>query len=53
LPWRPDLFALGPKLWPHLAASDGMPSSAQSLLGIIMFGLLGASLFHFARKKLD
>ena len=53
LPWRADLFALGPKLWPHFAASDGMPSSAQSLLGVIMFALLGASLFHFARKKLD
>jgi LPXTG-motif cell wall-anchored protein len=30
-----------------------MPTSAQSLLGIIMFALLGASLFYFARKKLD
>jgi uncharacterized oligopeptide transporter (OPT) family protein len=53
LPWDPHLFALGPRLWPSLAASDGMPSGAQSLLGVIMFALLGASLFHFARKKLD
>jgi putative OPT family oligopeptide transporter len=45
LPWRPDLFALGPKYWPNLAQSN--------LFGIIMFALLGASLFHFARKKLD
>jgi LPXTG-motif cell wall-anchored protein len=30
-----------------------MPTSAQSILGIIMFALLAASLFHFARKKLD
>jgi len=55
LPWPENLFALGPKLWPALAASDKlpMPTSAQSLLGVIMFGLLGASLFYFARKKLD
>ena len=45
LPWRADLFSLGPKYWPGLAASN--------LFGIIMFVLLGASLFHFARKKLD
>src|SRR5262250_1834120 len=45
LPWRPDLFALGPKLWPGLAQSN--------LFAVIMFALLGASLFHFARKKLD
>jgi LPXTG-motif cell wall-anchored protein len=30
-----------------------MPTSAQSILGMVMFGLLGASLFYFARKKLD
>jgi LPXTG-motif cell wall-anchored protein len=30
-----------------------MPTSAQSLLGIFMFALLAASLFYFARKKLD
>jgi hypothetical protein len=45
LPWRADLFALGPKYWPALANSN--------LFGIIMFALLGASLFHFARKKLE
>jgi hypothetical protein len=45
LPWRPDLFALGPKFWPGLAASN--------LFGMIMFALLGASLVYFARKKLD
>ncbi|HXL21317.1 MAG TPA: oligopeptide transporter, OPT family [Candidatus Dormibacteraeota bacterium] len=53
LPWSDKLFALGPRFWPSLAASDKMPTSAQSLLGIIMFALLAASLFHFARKKLD
>jgi uncharacterized oligopeptide transporter (OPT) family protein len=45
LPWRADLFSLGPKYWPNLAQSN--------LFGIIMFALLGVSLFHFARKKLD
>jgi len=30
-----------------------MPTSAQSLFGVFMFALLGASLFYFARKKLD
>ncbi|HEY2460729.1 MAG TPA: oligopeptide transporter, OPT family [Candidatus Acidoferrum sp.] len=55
LPWSPKLFSLGPKLWPSLAANDQlpMPTSAQSLLGILMFGLLAGSLFYFARKKLD
>ena len=45
LPWRPDLFAYGPKLLGPLAASN--------LFGIFMFALLAASLFYFARKKLD
>ncbi len=45
LPWRPDLFAFGPKYFGPLAASN--------LFGIFMFLLLGASLFYFARKKLD
>jgi len=45
LPWRPDLFSFGPKLLGPLAVS--------SLFGIIMFALLAASLFYFARKKLD
>jgi putative OPT family oligopeptide transporter len=45
LPWRPDLFSLGPKLFGSLATNN--------LFGLIMFLLLAASLFHFARKKLD
>lgn len=45
LPWNPAQFALGPNHWPGLAASN--------LFGVIMFVLLGASLFYFARKKLD
>jgi len=45
LPWRPDLFAFGPKLLGRFAISN--------LAGIIMFALLAASLFYFARKKLD
>ena len=54
LPWRPDLFAIGPKHWPWLAPSDiPIPTSAQSLFGLFMFLLLAASLFHFARKKLN
>jgi len=59
LPWPEKLFALGPKvwakLWPALVPNDKlpMPTGAQSLLGVVMFVLLAASLFHFARKKLD
>ncbi len=45
LPWRPDLFSFGPKLLGPLAVSN--------LFGVIMFALLAASLFYFARKKLD
>jgi putative OPT family oligopeptide transporter len=45
LPWRPDLFAFGPKLLGPLATSN--------LFGVFMFVLLSASLFYFARKKLD
>ena len=45
LPWRPDLFSFGPKLLGSLAISN--------LFGLFMFVLLGASLFYFARKKLD
>ena len=45
LPWRPDLFSFGPKLFGSLAVSN--------LFGIFMFGLLAVSLFYFARKKLD
>src|SRR6266576_720391 len=55
LPWSDKLFAWGPKYWPSLAARvDNLPpASAQSLLGIFMFALLAASLFYFARKKLN
>ena len=55
LPWPEHIFALGPKYWAAFAANDKlpMPTSAQSLLGVVMFALLAASLFHFARKKLD
>jgi len=55
LPWPEKLFSLGPKFWPLLAPNDKlpMPTSAQSLLGVLMFALLAASLFYFARKKLD
>jgi putative OPT family oligopeptide transporter len=45
LPWRPDLFSFGPKLLGFLAVSN--------LFGVFMFVLLAASLFYFARKKLD
>ena len=44
LPWRPDFFAVGPKLFGHLATSN--------IFGAIMFVTLAASLFYFARKKL-
>ena len=44
LPWRTDLFAFGPKLLGSFATSN--------LAGLIMFLLLAASLFYFARKKL-
>jgi putative OPT family oligopeptide transporter len=45
LPWRPDLFAFGPKIFGSLATSN--------LFGIVMFLFLAGSLFYFARKKLD
>jgi putative OPT family oligopeptide transporter len=45
LPWRPDLFSFGPKLLGPLATNN--------LFGLVMFLLLAASLFYFARKKLD
>src|ERR1700676_2243609 len=45
LPWRADLFAFGPKWMGPLATSN--------LFGIFMFALLAASLFYFARKKLN
>jgi uncharacterized oligopeptide transporter (OPT) family protein len=45
LPWRADLFSFGPKLLGPLATSN--------LFGLIMFLVLAASLFYFARKELD
>jgi uncharacterized oligopeptide transporter (OPT) family protein len=45
LPWRADFFAFGPKIMGPLATSN--------LFGIFMFALLAASLFYFARKKLN
>jgi putative OPT family oligopeptide transporter len=45
LPWRADFFAFGPKIMGPLATSN--------LFGIFMFALLAASLFFFARKKLN
>jgi putative OPT family oligopeptide transporter len=45
LPWRPDLFAFGPKILGSLATSN--------VFGLIMFLFLAGSLFWFARKKLD
>jgi putative OPT family oligopeptide transporter len=45
LPWRADLFSFGPKFLGPLAISN--------LFGLIMFLVLAASLFYFARKKLD
>jgi putative OPT family oligopeptide transporter len=51
----PDWLAFGPRHWASLAFNEKllMPTQAQSLLGVFMFGLLAASLFYFARKKLD
>jgi putative OPT family oligopeptide transporter len=45
LPWRPDLFSVGPKILGGLATSN--------LFGAFMFLLLAGTLFYFARKKLD
>jgi uncharacterized oligopeptide transporter (OPT) family protein len=55
LPWPERLFALGPRYWAALAPNDKlpMPTGAQSLLGVVMFVLLAASLFYFARKRLN
>ncbi|MGB0034118.1 MAG: oligopeptide transporter, OPT family [Candidatus Acidiferrales bacterium] len=44
LPWRADLFAYGPKFLGSLATNN--------LFALVMFLLLAASLFYFARKKL-
>jgi hypothetical protein len=45
LPWNPDTIAFGPKLFGSWATNNAF--------GLIMFILLAASLFYFARKKLD
>ncbi|HEY1923868.1 MAG TPA: oligopeptide transporter, OPT family [Candidatus Acidoferrum sp.] len=45
LPWNPDTIAFGPRMFGSWATNN--------LFGLIMFILLGASLFYFARKKLD
>src|SRR6201986_2154402 len=45
LPWNPDTIAFGPKLFGSLATSNAFV--------LFMFLLLAASLFYFARKKLD
>jgi LPXTG-motif cell wall-anchored protein len=45
LPWSPDAFAFGPKIFGSWATNN--------FFGLVMFLLLAASLFYFARKKLD
>ena len=56
LPWRADLFAKGPVFFAWLGGqlhSAWIGSLATSnLFGLLIFLLLAASLFHFARKKL-
>ena len=52
----PDWLSFGPRRWPAFAAPAAnlpMPTPAQSLFGVFMFLLLCASLFYFARKKLN
>lgn len=46
LPWRGDLFNFGPRLL-------GQALANSNRFGLAMFLLLAASLFYFARKKLD
>ena len=46
LPWSGSLFSFGPKLL-------GQTLANSNLFGLIMFLILAASLFVFARKKLD
>jgi len=41
----PGVLAFGPRIAPGLATSN--------IFAVLMFGLLGFSLYHFARKKLD
>jgi uncharacterized oligopeptide transporter (OPT) family protein len=45
LPWNPNALSFGPKLFGSWATNN--------LFGLVMFVLLAASLFYFARKKLD
>ena len=52
----PDWLSFGPRSWPAIAAPSAdlpMPTHPQSIFGVLMFLLLCASLFYFARKKLD
>ncbi len=57
LPWRADLFAFGPKILGSLAppapGSTAVMTWQAHLFGLVMFLALAASLFVFARKKLD
>src|SRR6266481_1201020 len=57
LPWRADLFAFGPKILRSLAppppGSTALMTWQAHLFGLVMFLALAASLFVFARKKLD
>jgi putative OPT family oligopeptide transporter len=62
LPWPKDLFTRPPNwfvgMLQHLPLGDrfyklGGTLSHSNLFGVFMFILLAASLFHFARKKLD
>ena len=57
LPWRADLFAFGPKILRSLAppppGSTAVMTWQAHLFGLVMFLALAASLFVFARKKLD
>ncbi len=46
LPWKGTLFTFGPKLL-------GQALATSNLFGLVMFVLLAATLFYFARKKLD
>ena len=56
LPWPNDLFAKGPVFYgwlgSHLHSARIGSLATSNLFGLIMFLVLAASLFHFARKKL-
>jgi len=45
LPWDPNTIAFGPRVFGSWATNN--------VFGLVMFLLLCASLFYFARKKLD